>query len=54
MDEKKEIEKVNMCCFFLIKTMLDTNANEMKIKQEGFHDSEKVIGDFEIIVRKVK
>jgi len=56
MDEEEEIEikKVNMACFFLIKAMLNTNANEMKIKQKNVYNNEKVLGDFEIIIRKIK
>lgn len=47
-------QKVDMCVKFLIKTMIDTNADEMIAKQEGFSFQNKILGDYEVVVRKLK
>lgn len=48
-------DKINTACFLLILGMLSTNAQEMKIVQEKFHDrTGSNLGDFEITVRKLK
>lgn len=52
------LEKVNMCCAYLIKQCVDTNAESMKIEQKGFHKEtehgRQELGDWEVIVRKKK
>lgn len=46
---------INTACFILIIGMLGTNAEEMKIVQEKFHGKDDSnLGDFEIVVRKIK
>lgn len=51
-----EREKVNMCCAYLIKQCIETNATSMKIEQKGFHKMEgevkKELGDWEVVVRQ--
>lgn len=51
-----EIEKVNMCCAYLIKQCVETNATSMKIEQKGFHQEtehgRKELGDWEVVVRR--
>lgn len=51
---KTEIEKVDMCVKYLIIQLVDTNADIMTIKQLGFNFKGKVLGDFEVIVKKIK
>lgn len=48
-------EQVNKACFLLILGMLSTGAQEMKVVQEKFHGPpDSNLGDFEIVVRKIK
>jgi hypothetical protein len=48
-------ENVNKACTILVIAMLNTNAGEMKITQEKFHNPEgEVLGDFKITVKKIK
>ena len=37
----------------LIIAMIDTNAEEMTITQEGFNSKGYTFGDFEVVVRKL-
>lgn len=56
MEKKKsEIEKLNMCCFWLIRECLfSTNAKKMTVTQEKVHDnSGNPIGDWKITVEKL-
>ena len=53
-ENKTEIEKVDMCAKYLIKQLLDTNAKSMKIEQYGFNFNGKRLGDFEVIVKKIR
>lgn len=51
-----EQEKLNAICIWLIKKLcIDTNADEVKITQENFHNKKtgKVYGTYEIIIKKV-
>jgi len=49
----REIELTNQCCFFLIKVMNETNAKVMTIKQEGVRVEGRIIGDYEIQVKRI-
>lgn len=50
---KEKIEKVDLCAKYLIVQMLNTGADTMTVTQEGFSFEGKVIGDFEVVVKKI-
>ena len=53
--ELTELEKVNGCMALLIQLcMLETNANEMTLKTEGLTYKDKLLGDYEITIKKLK
>lgn len=49
-----EVDKLNAVCFWLIKQCNDTNADMMKVTQEGVSILGENIGNYEIVVNKIK
>ena len=48
------IQKVNGACFLLIHYARETNAETMRVEQNGVHHKGQQLGDWEVIVRKIK
>lgn len=42
-----------ICTKFMIEELLNTYADEMSIVQKNFHHNGYLVGDYEIIIRKV-
>jgi hypothetical protein len=49
-----QLEKLNAICYWLINRLLDTEAETMTITQTAVTKDKVVVGDFEIIVRRIK
>lgn len=51
--EDNQLEKVNLCAMFLVKTLcVDTNATEAKYTLEKFNREGEILGDYELLIRK--
>ncbi len=53
MDEKTTVEKIDLCAKFFAKQLFDTGASEYTYTLEGFNFQGEMLGDVEVIVKKI-